>query len=250
MRLAMFTAAGLMLAAVGGAQQDQWDVASVKPHAGLGNGSNFNLQPGGGLNCINVTLKEMILFAYNIREQQLTGASGWMENDRYDVYAKGAKDDDPAGAKQSFEESLRGRRVRMRSLLADRFRLEAHSETRELPIYALVVAKGGPRLKESTAEGLTIHNQKGRFECKKVTMKLFAENSLTNRLGRTVVDKTGLTGEYDFDVKYVEEQAAAADVSGPDLLTALKEQLGLQLESRKGPVEVLVVDRAEKAAAN
>lgn len=84
-----------------------------------------------------------------------------------------------------------------------------------------------------------------------VTMKLFPENSLTHRTGRTVVDKTGLTGEYDFEIKFVEDEAVASgDVSGPDFLTATVEQLGPRLESQKAPVEVLVLDPADKASAN
>jgi uncharacterized protein (TIGR03435 family) len=106
-------------------------------------------------------------------------------------------------------------------------------------------------LTPSSSEGLTIHNQTGRVECKKVTMKQFAENSLTYRMGRTVVDKTGLTGEYDFDFRYAEDQAASSpDSELPDFLTALREQLGLRLEGQQGPVDVIVIDRAEKASAN
>jgi uncharacterized protein (TIGR03435 family) len=126
-----------------------------------------------------------------------------------------------------------------------------HNETQQLPIYALVVAKGGPHLTPSTSESLAIHNMKGRVECKKVTMKLFAENSLTYRMGRTVVDKTGLSGEYDFDFRYAEDQAIlTGDTTLPDFLTALREELGLRLESQQGPVAVLIIDRAEKASAN
>ena len=157
----------------------------------------------------------------------------------------------PTSAKRSFEEDFRQIRLKMRSLLADRFQLVVHNETRQLPIYALVVAKGGPHLTPSSSEGLTIHNQKGRVECKKVTMKQFAENSLTYRMGRTVVDKTGLTGEYDFDFTYAENQAVPSpDSDLPDFLTALRQRLGLRLESQQGPVDVTVIDRAEKASAN
>src|SRR5579863_5066096 len=164
MRACSFVVAAMMAASVCGAQQEHFEVASVKPNTSGRPGEDFNLVAGGGLSCINVTLKAMILFAYDLREQQLVGAAGWMDHDRYDVYAKAGKDDNPAGAKQSFTESLQPRRLRMRVLLADRFRLTVHNETREMPIYALVVAKGGPRLKESTADGLTIHNQRGFVE--------------------------------------------------------------------------------------
>jgi uncharacterized protein (TIGR03435 family) len=247
----MRTIAALLLASTCWAQQPQFEVASVKPSRPDAIGSNFNRRAGGGIEAVNVSLKELILFAYDIREQQLVGGPAWLDKARYDVLAKPQENDNPTGAKRPFEEDFRQIRLKMRSLLADRFQLVVHNETRQLPIYALVVAKGGPHLTPSTSEGLTIHNQEGRVECKKVTMKQFAENSLTYRMGRTVVDKTGLTGEYDFDFRYAEDQAASSpDSELPDFLTALREQLGLRLEGQQGPVDVIVIDRAEKASAN
>jgi uncharacterized protein (TIGR03435 family) len=193
----------------------------------------------------------MVLFAYDLREPQLVGAPGWIDSERYDVIAKPSQDDNPTGAKRSFEEDFRGLRLKMRSLLADRFQLEVHNETREMPIYALMVAKSGSRLEPSTSENHTLNNRTGLVIGKKITMKQFAENSLTWRMGRTVVDKTGLAGEFDFEFRFVEDKAAAAgDNSLPDFLTAMRNQLGLVLESQKGPVEVVVVDRVARASVN
>lgn len=240
----------LLFASTCWSQQLTFEVATIKPSRPDSLGSNFNRRPGGGIECLNVTLREMILFAYDIRPHQLTGGPQWLDKDRYDVLAKPDRNDNPTGAKRGFNEDFREIRLRMRSLLADRFQLAVHTEIRELPIYALLVAKGGPHLRNSTSDGLNIHNRNGFVECTKVTMKEFAEGSLTYRMGRTVVDDTGLTGEYDFELKFVEDQALAADTSGPDFLTALQQQLGLKLESRKGPVQVMVVDRAEKPSAN
>ena len=129
------------------------------------------------MHAINVTLREMILFAYDIRDQQLTGGTGWMGSDRYDVLAKPSQNDNPTGAKRSFDEDFRGIRVRMRALLADRFQLAIHKETREMPIYALVAAKNGPHLEESKSDGLTINNRRGLVTCKKVSMKAFVDVS-------------------------------------------------------------------------
>jgi uncharacterized protein (TIGR03435 family) len=248
----MRTIVALLFASVCSAQQQPaFEVASVKPNRSGAVSSNFNRRPGGGIEAINVSLKELILFAYEIREQQLVGGPAWLDKERYDVVAKPAENDNPTAAKRSFEEDFRQIRLKMRTLLSDRFQLLVHNETRQLPIYVLVVAKGGAHLTPSTSEGLTIHNQKGRLECKKVTMKQFAENSLTYRMGRTVVDETGLTGEYDFDFKYAEDQIAPSpDPDLPDFLTALREHLGLSLKSEQGPVDVIVVDRAEKASTN
>ena len=214
-------------------QQLIFEVATIKPSRPGSLGSNFNRRPGGGIECLNVTLREMILFAWDIRPHQLTGGPSWIDKDRYDVLAKPDRNDNPTGAKRGFNEDFRDLRLRMRSLLADRFQLVLHTETREVPIYALLVAKGGPHLRKSTSDGLGIHNRNGFVECTKVTMKEFAERSLTYRMGRTVVDETGLSGEFDFELKFVEDQALAADTSGPDFLTALQQQLGLKLESPK-----------------
>ena len=134
-----------------------------------------------------------------------------------------------------------------------RFHLVVHTDEKEMPIYALVVAKGGPKnLAEPTGETPQFIGRRGIVTCKKTSMKRFAEVALSMRMGRNVVDRTGIDGEYDFVLRYSEEQgaAAASDTSAPDFLTALQEQLGLKLESARGPVEVIVVDHVEKASGN
>ena len=243
--------AALFLVTACWSQQPEFEAASIKPAAPSQSGSNFNRTAGGGIRATNVTLKDLILFAYDIREQQLVGGPAWMDKTPYDVVAKPSENDNPTGVKLSFDEEFSGIRLKMRALLASRFQLQAHNETREMPIYVLVVAKNGAHLEPSKAEGLTINNRRGLTICKKVTMARFAASSLTYRMGRTVVDKTGLAGEYDFEIKFVDDRAAAAgDTSGPDFLTAMREQIGLRLEPQKGPVEVLVIDRAGKASEN
>src|SRR3954454_18516589 len=104
----MRTLAALVFASVCLAQQPEFEVASVKPNTSGRMGSDFNRLPGGGLNAINVTLREMILFAYDIRDHQLSGLSGWMNSDRYDVFAKPSQNDNPTGAKRSFDEDFNG----------------------------------------------------------------------------------------------------------------------------------------------
>jgi uncharacterized protein (TIGR03435 family) len=241
----------LVLACLCYGQQPEFEVASIKPSPPDARGSNFNRKPGGGLDALNVTLKEMITFAYSIREQQLIGTTGWMENEHYDVVAKPSKNDNPTGAKRSFEADFNPLQLKLQAVLADRFSLKVHKETRELPVYFLVPAKGGNKLTPSTSEDLKINNRNRLVVCRKCTMKHVADSVLTYRVGRTVIDKTGLTGEYDFDLKYIEDSAVAAgDTSAPDFLTAMRQQLGLVLESGKAPVEVVVIDRAEKATMN
>lgn len=248
MRAALFLAIALTCYA-----QNEFEVASIKPNTSMGNNMSINRSPGGGLTCTNVTLRMMITFAYDIRDHQLTGGPGWMDSDRYDIVAKAPHVENAPPEPKGFSmEEFRVIRERMQALLADRFQLKFHTETRELPVYALVVAKNGPHLELSKSDHMGITGQSGILKCKKITMQDFAMRALADRLGRTVLDKTGLTGEYDFEIKYTEDRgaASAAGVSGPDFLTAMQEQLGLKLEQQKGPVQVIVVDRAEKASAN
>jgi uncharacterized protein (TIGR03435 family) len=145
-------------------------------------------------------------------------------------------------------------RLRLQSLLADRFKLAVHRDTRQMPEYALVVSKNGSKLqvwKEGDEHGPQIIGRGGSVTCWKVNMRAFAED-LSRRLGRTVIDTTGLNGDYNFKFQYQPDQPAsvAADLPGPALRDALEEQIGLKLESRRGPVEVLVIEHIERPTAN
>jgi uncharacterized protein (TIGR03435 family) len=150
----------------------------------------------------------------------------------------------------------------LQTLLADRFNLTVHRETREQPIYALVIAKGGPKLHESSEEALVPVIQKranGGFVNRGAPMSTLTV-VLSQQVGRTVVDKTGLKGRYDFSLEYERRRAGRGDPDDPEpapspdglpsVYTALQEQLRLKLESQKGPVEFIVVDHAEKPSAN
>jgi uncharacterized protein (TIGR03435 family) len=188
----------------------------------------------------------LLTYAYNIRPHQLSGAPAWTSDARFDIEAK-AEGASPAQVRQMLQ-----------TLLAERFHLAAHRETREQPGYALVVAKGGPRLRESKAEATQMDGKgPGQIGAEKVPMTMLARG-LQNILERFVLDETGLTGEYDFELKWLPERLVEqrpgdeppADVSGPSIFTALQEQLGLKLEARKGPVEIVVVDRIERLTEN
>jgi bla regulator protein blaR1 len=234
--------------------QPQFEVASVKPNTSMGGNSGLNRGAGGNLNATNVSLRFLITFAYDVRDYQLTGGPSWINTDKYDVVARPDHDAAAAEIKSSPEATL-NLRLRLKALLADRFQLVVHSETREMPIAALVVAKNGPRLEASKSDGVQIMGQMGLLTCKKVSMKMFAERVLSQRLDRSVLDRTGIAGDFDFKVQFVEETQAkpagdTLDASGPTFLTAMQEQLGLKLESQRGPVEFIIVDRAEKASAN
>jgi uncharacterized protein (TIGR03435 family) len=189
-------------------------------------------------------------------ETRISGGPGWIRAAKFDVDAKS----DPAIDSQlKALDSAPAREMKqhmLQVLLADRFALKVHQETRELPIYALVVAKGGPRFQASTINGTTIRNGNAYITVtgSDHTVALLAEQ-LSQTLGRVVVDKTGLDGRYELTLKWSTDETAAgpgatsAD-AGPSIFTAIQEQLGLKLESGKGRVPILVVDHLEKPSEN
>ncbi len=204
--------------------------------------------PGGRISMAGVTVKNLIQQAYGVREFQIAGGPSWLGSERYDITAK------PEGA--STPDQVK---VMIQALLADRFKLQFHRETKELPTYSLVVGKGGPKFHESEAvaeerKGPRMRMERGRFNLEGAPVAALA-NQLGQVLGRTVIDKTGLTGNYDFKLEWTPDQRPmegppAGDATGPSIFTALQDQLGLKLESTKGPVEILVIERAQKASEN
>jgi uncharacterized protein (TIGR03435 family) len=201
-----------------------------------------------------------------VRASQISGGGQWIDSERYDIEARAPARDanTPAEPSRLSREQLQMVRERLKSLLADRFQLAIHSETKEEPVYWLVLNKGGSKLRESTEPtGLIRLMGRGTLKGQAVEVGMLALN-LSNQLGRSVIDKTGLAGKYDFELKWVPSEPAPgqlggppaagsalpADPDGPSIFTALEEQLGLRLESAKGPVEVLVVDRAERPSKN
>ena len=135
------------------------------------------------------------------------------------------------------------------ALLADRFHLALHQETRTLPAYDLVVGKGGAKLQLSKSDGRSIGTGRTHFKGEGLSMTLIAEE-LSKISGRVVVDKTNLSGRYDLKLEWSSDDAAAGDNSAPSLFTAIQEQLGLKLESAKEPVPVLVIDHVELPGPN
>jgi uncharacterized protein (TIGR03435 family) len=246
------------------AAQSTFEVASVKPSPPDAYGMFVRPLGGGGLQVTGASLKNLISIAYDVRPFQISGYSQWVDTERYDVDARAATSNanaptGPANMSQERQNLLE----RLKSLLADRFQLTLHSETKEQPVYALVVNKHGPKLQESTEPSSRIRKMgRGMLKGQAVGLGMLALN-LSNELGRRVIDKTGLSGKYDFELKWSSQESAAqirstqtaeltlpGDPDGPSIFTALQEQLGLHLESGKGPVEVLVVDRAERPSKN
>jgi uncharacterized protein (TIGR03435 family) len=256
-----------------------FDVASIKPdHSGTGL-FRIKLEPGRFV-ANNVTLRFLLQYAYRVKDAQILGAPGWIDSEHYDIEAK--VDDSSAGVQRKLNRDEEGAQLRLmlQSLLADRFKLTLHHDTKELPIYALVVAKNGPKLHESAAapddppppgpltpDGPPPRNSmrmmgRGNLSINAGNLDTFAE-LLSHQLGLLIVNKTGLKGNYDFTLKWTPDEgqgrmpggppgdtAPPPDASGPSIFTALQEQLGLKLESQKGPVDTIVIDHVERPSEN
>jgi uncharacterized protein (TIGR03435 family) len=244
-----------------------FEVASIKPSNLLNGNQSINFAPGGQLKCTNVSLRMLVRFAYNMRDDQLVNVPGWAETEHYDILAKPSADDLPGEPPEHSEAAVVRLRARTQSLLAERFGVVSHPETREMPILALVVAKGGPKLGEpkpaadipaSGPNGPQISFNDRRVSCKNVTMQRFSQGVLGPKMARDVIDQTGLDGAYDFKMDFVPDEgasrrpgdASASEPTGPSFLAALQEQLGLRLEHTKGPVHLLVIDKIERPSAN
>jgi uncharacterized protein (TIGR03435 family) len=263
-----------------------FEVASVKANRSGDNRIGIGFQPGGRFRATNVPLRELISAAYGTPQPlpafQITGGPKWIESDRFDIVAKAPGDPQPGP-----NGPPPGMFAMLRTLLADRFQLILHRETKDMAIYALVLARAdgklGPQLKPATTDcAAMMAAARGRGaapppppapgERMPCGMRMFPGNlsggsspmaQLTNVLARfvnrTVVDQTGLTGNFDLDLQWTPDQMPqgrgdpppgapalpAIDPNGPSIFTAVQEQLGLKLESTKGPVRVVVIDRVE-----
>jgi uncharacterized protein (TIGR03435 family) len=215
-------------------QAQSFDVASIKPpNPRRDRGTNMSTD-GGTLRMHNATLKFCIMAAYGVQENQIEGGPGWINSDQYEITAKAAGLVAPG-------ELL----PMLRTLLEARFKLSLHRETKQLPVCLLTVAKSGSKLHpaEASGEGFLGRRGRGPLTGRKASIPELA-STLSMLMGRKVLDQTGLTELYDFTLEYAPADAPDSDL--PSLVTALQEQLGLKLEAGKGPVEVVVIDHAEK----
>lgn len=228
------------------------EVASVRPIRNVTTESNFD-SVRGRLTATNVTVKELIRIAYSVKDYQLERAPGWLGSERFDIVAKSV-----SGSASSFDEE----KLLVRELLADRFQLKTHQESKQMSVYLLVVAKGGPKLTAHNDAATRTRGGCGRLVGRRITLDGIA-TMLSRPLDREVLNRTGLSGEYDIQLDFTldsgpcrrgaESQggSGANDPSGlPSIFTALQQQLGLKLESSKGPVDILVVDRVERPSEN
>lgn len=221
-----------------GQTTDRFEVASVKisPHVGPGKPSWSD--PGDAMfMATNVQLKILVQMAYEVDEKQIS-REGLLGSEQYDVVAR------PEGGGTLTSEKMKPMLV---SLLAERFGLVTHRETKTVSGYALVKGKGGPKLHPSEAlragQSATL---RGRITGRATEMVVLA-SMLGRPLGAPVVDKTGIKGTYDFDLNFAPPESA--DSSLPSIFTAIQEQLGLKLESRKVPLQMLVIDSCRRVPA-
>jgi uncharacterized protein (TIGR03435 family) len=246
----------------------QFDVVSVKLHNPDTQESRMQLLPD-GIRLSNLPLQDLIVQAYGlVLNDQIVGLPKWANSERFDIEAKVAGGDIAAFRKLTLDQV----RLMGRPILTDRFKFAAHEEKRVLPLYALVVAKDGSKLKPSTLSAQDANARTGLIQMRHasnangatpalneltargVTMDRLASTLSQQGLGRVVLDNTGLTDRYDFKLSWASESVAAdinsTDTSGPSIFTAVSEQLGLKLEPQKGPASVLVVDLIEAPSPN
>lgn len=257
-----------------------FEVASVKPNKSGDGRVMLGMQPGGRFNASNVPMRLLLRQAFNVQDFQIVGGPDWIGSDRFDVVAK---------APDGVEFTADAMRPMLRSLLTERFKLVFHNESRDMPIYALMKARNdgklGPGLQPAAVDCSAQRGRRGggpppsppqpgqKMECGMMigpgrlnaggmAMSNLA-TALAPQVGRIIIDRTDLTGNYDFELTYAPEALGAGggpplinggpvpvDPNAPTLFTALQEQLGLKLDAQRGPVDVVVIDRLEQPAAD
>ncbi|HTS64881.1 MAG TPA: TIGR03435 family protein [Candidatus Acidoferrales bacterium] len=242
---------------------DSFEVATIKPTALDWTGGRFiRMQTAHQLIARNHTLKTLIAAAYNLNFKSISGGPAWVDSDHFDILAKA-----PGEARPALDEQM----AMLRKLLADRFGLAFHREPKEMPIYALTVARGGCKLTESTVspdaspEGppalvFVVSPQLVRLPGRSATVAEIASVMQRAALDRPVVDRTGLSARYDFDLEFMPDETlfggmlgkppAAGESTKPGLFAAIQEQLGLRLEATRGQVDLFVIDKAKQPSEN
>jgi uncharacterized protein (TIGR03435 family) len=248
-----------------GGAGETFEVASIRPADPDSRQAGFGLTPGGGINVLNMDVKSLIAFAYNVAcgkncDMFISGGPSWLGSSRFNIQAKGNDSSDlTAGMRERI-------RQRLRSLLAERFQLVLRRESKEMPVYALKIAKDGHKLKTPKVQGEQggIRGERGQMIGENAPLNFLIVN-ITGQLGRPVIDQTGLTGRFDFTLEFTPDMRggkgpdvpgdkgdvpSASEPSGPSIFTAIQEQLGLKLEAAREPVETFVIERIEKPTEN
>jgi uncharacterized protein (TIGR03435 family) len=237
------------------APRPSFEVASVKP-GDPARPASVLYRLGGRFTANSATLRMLIGNAYDLRDHQIAGGPEWLNSAEFEVDARAAATAIPAGPA-----GVRQMRPMLQSLLAERFKLTFHRETRQEAIYELVIDKGGSKLRKA-ADTFSSGTKGGKGEIQGIAATMAdLTHVLAQSLGRSVVDKTGLTSKYDFTLKWTPDPGVAGttdqansepapDPDQPSIFTAIQQDLGLKLQAAKGPVEILVIDHAAKPDEN
>jgi uncharacterized protein (TIGR03435 family) len=234
-----------------------FEVATIKPSKPDAPGKGFRVM-GRRFTTLNTSLSDLISFAYGVHNKQVIGAPDWAATDKFDIDAV------PDGEGAPSDKQWRGM---VQKLLAERFQFTIHHDKRELSVYALSVAKGGPKLAKSEGDpnglpALFFRGRLGDLTVRNANMADFAGLMQAAVLDRPVVNQTGLEGKYDFTLNWTPDDSQFSGMGAkippptdsadapPNLYTAIQEQIGLKLDATKAPTDVLVIDKVEKPSAN
>jgi uncharacterized protein (TIGR03435 family) len=249
-------------ASAGGTADDankhlEFEVATVKPHPVGPNDYMSSIDGGHGetYEAKNVPVKSLVVAAFEVPADQVSGGPPWADKDKFDVSAKLSEADWGAIKDQSRHQQSHLRHLMLQSLLKDRFGLQIAHQPKELRVYALTQARGGARLRPAGSPAPPenpedAHKGYMMTTSQKDTTAAGITNFLEFVLGRTVIDETGLTGKYDFDFKVDAPPRDAPDEGDAPLLRALEDQLGLKLISKKAVVDTIVIEKLELPSAN
>jgi len=251
------------------AAQPAYDVASIRKFAYDGGGYSSSIWTNpDGIIATHTPLRSLICSAYDVNFFQLSGEPAWVDSDLYDVNVKMDDSSMEALARLPPDQVQPMRQKMLQAVLAERFNLQVHRETKQLPIYALIVAKGGSKLKASAPVAVSPDEDKDTVARKQQGNTMMSWESggflitaqgvrleqfvfqLGAQLHSRVENKTGLDGRYDFTLRFAPEDLSNSNSSLPSIFDAVQEQLGLKLESTKGPMDVIVIDRIERPTEN
>lgn len=235
----------------------KFDVVTVKPSDPNRPGKLFTIR-GRHVMTINTTLNDIITFAYGLHAKQIVGAPAWFATDKFDI--DGVPDVEGQPSSKQFK-------MLFQSVLTDRFKLTFHHEQKELSVYALMVGKSGPKMTETIHKptdpvNFLFRGRPGALVVTNATMKDFCDGMQSAVMDKPVVDHTGLTARYDFNLNWTPDESQFESMGGfkppttedpnapPALSTAMQEQLGLKFDATKAPADVFVIDHVEKPSAN
>jgi uncharacterized protein (TIGR03435 family) len=258
----LVTALGIIGHAQSRPKFDAFEVATIKPAALDGpfaQGRWLRMESANRFVAHNHAVRTLVAAAYEMSPNAISGGPSWVDSDRWEILAK-----TPADVRPTLGEQM----SMLRQLLADRFNLSFHRQPKESAIFALIVASGGPKLKETTISpdatpagpplvAFSLSSTVVRLPARYLSMGEFASLLQRSPLDRPVIDRTGLSGRYDFDLEFAPDESLwngllprPENSDKPSLLRAMEEQLGLKLQSTRGPVDTIVIDRVERPTAD